>query len=282
MPPESPRLAVVCNDVRSEIRAAHAAQRLQCALLCDVDPKRLQDLDFVLLYDEQGLSIQETGAKAPGPVRAEFITGAVGHRYRFGGGKGQQIAKAVGVKAGVYPHVLDLTAGLGRDGFVLASLGCRVTLVERSLPVWLLLEDGLQRARQMAEESELQRVLERIELIAMDGLQYLNGLVEPPDVVYLDPMFPERHKSAEVKKEMRAFHQLVGRDDDADDLLLSALGQARYRVVVKRPRKAPLLAQREPSYQLSGKTTRFDVYALRKLPEQWPEPAASKTACTTE
>src|SRR5690625_5452255 len=70
-------------------------------------------------------------------------------------------------------------------------------------------------------------------------------------------MYPERHKSAEVKKEMRAFHQLVGRDDDADDLLLSALGQARYRVVVKRPRKAPLLAQREPSYQLSGKTTRF-------------------------
>src|SRR5690625_6989143 len=81
---------------------------------------------------------------------------------------------------------------------------------------------------------------------------------------------------------MRAFHQLVGRDDDADDLLLSALGQARYRVVVKRPRKAPLLAQREPSYQLSGKTTRFDVYAQRKLPEQWPEPAASKTVCTAE
>lgn len=270
----SPRLAVVCNDPHSRDRAAHAAQRLQCALLLGVEPRHLQDLDFVLLYDEQGVSIQETGAKAPGPVRAEFITGAAGHRYRFGGGKGQLIAKAVGIKAGVYPHVLDLTAGLGRDGFVLASLGCRVTLVERSLPVCLLLEDGLQRARKMAQEAELHRALARIELMAMDGLDYVNGLAVPPDVVYLDPMFPERHKSAEVKKEMRAFHQLVGQDEDADALLVAALDRARYRVVVKRPRKAPLLAGREPSYQLSGKTTRFDVYALRKLPEQLPESAA--------
>lgn len=267
----SPRLAVVCNDAHSRDRAAHAAQRLQCGLLLDVDPKHVQDLDFVLLYDEQGVSIQETGAKAPGPVRAEFITGAVGHRYRFGGGKGQLIAKAVGIKAGVYPHVVDLTAGLGRDGFVLASLGCRVTLVERSLPVWLLLEDGLQRAEQMAQEMELQSTLERIELVAMDGLAYLNGLAEPADVMYLDPMFPERNKSAEVKKEMRAFHQLVGKDEDADALLVAALDRVRYRVVVKRPRKAPLLAGRQPSYQLSGKTTRFDIYALRKLPEQLPE-----------
>src|SRR5690625_3948056 len=104
MHPEYPRLAVVCYDLRSKVRAPHAAERLKGALLCDVEPKRLQDLDFVWLYDEQGLSIQETGAKAPGPVRAEFITSAVGHRYRFGGGKGQQIAKAVGVKAGVYPQ----------------------------------------------------------------------------------------------------------------------------------------------------------------------------------
>src|SRR5690625_7768177 len=96
----------------------------------------------------------------------------------------------------------------------------------------------------------------------MDGLQYLNGLVEAADVVYLDPMFPERHKSAEVKKEMRAFHQLVGRDDEADDLLLSALGQARYRVVVKRPRTPPLLAQREASAPLRGKTTRTADSAL--------------------
>lgn len=270
----SPRLAVVCKDPHSRDQAAHAAQRLQCALLPGVDSTHLQDLDFVLLYDEQGVSIQEAGAKAPGPVRAEFITGAIGHRYRFGGGKGQLIAKAVGIKAGVYPHVLDLTAGLGRDGFVLASLGCRVTLVERSLLVCLLLEDGLQRARQMAQEAELHRVLARIELMAMDGLGYVNGLAVPPDVVYLDPMFPERHKSAEVKKEMRAFHQLVGQDEDADALLLAALDRARYRVVVKRPRKAPLLAGREPSYQLSGKTTRFDVYALRKLPAQLPESAA--------
>ena len=42
--------------------------------------------------------------------------------------------------------MLDATAGLGRDAFVLASLGCQVTLIERVPAVAALLENGIERA----------------------------------------------------------------------------------------------------------------------------------------
>jgi 16S rRNA (guanine1516-N2)-methyltransferase len=82
----------------------------------------------------------------------------------------------------------------------------------------------------------------------------------------MDPMFPERKKSAKVKKEMQAFHQIVGADEDAAELLPLALERAKYRLVIKRSASAGYLADMQPSYSLEGKSTRFDIFALRKLP----------------
>lgn len=181
------------------------------------------------------------------------------------------IAKAVGVKAGVYPHVLDATAGLGKDAFVLATLGCRVQMLERSPIVHVLLQDGLQRAREQSgfDDPELARIIARMDLLSADSQDYLSHISdnERPDVIYLDPMFPDRQKSADVKKEMAAFHHVVGKDEDADSLLDKALAQALYRVVVKRPRKAPFIANKTPSYQLEGKSSRYDIYTIKKMPE---------------
>lgn len=277
-------LLVLCNSPYFRSEAAEAARVLGAPLLLNIRPPELEQAPFALLYDEQGVSLCHTGRKVPGPVRVDFLAGALDHRRRFGGGKGQMIAKAVGVKAGVYPAVLDVTAGLGRDGFVLACLGCPVHWLERSPLVYRLLEDGLARARRQAAEEadpELEAILARLSLSEGDGREYLarlEGLDEEPqrlgekpqrpDVVYLDPMFPERNKSADVKKEMRAFHCLVGRDEDAGELLAQALSVTRYRVVVKRPRKAPDLAGIAPSHRIEGKSSRFDVYARQKLPER--------------
>ena len=86
-----------------------------------------------------------------------------------------------------------------------------------------------------------------------------------PQVVYLDPMFPTRDKSAQVKKEMRLFHPLVGADDDAPRLLEAALALASHRVVVKRPRRAQAITGTPPSYALEGKSSRFDIYPKKSL-----------------
>lgn len=264
-------MPVVCNHPEYRAQAAALASHLQQSLLIDCDPQALTGCAFVLLCDAQGIALQQTGRKAPGPVRAEFTAGAVDHRRKFGGGKGQMIAKAVGVKAGVYPRVLDVTAGLGKDAFVLATLGCHVQMLERSPVVHCLLQDGLARALNYAasEDRELQLTLERLQLLATDSREYLASLNESerPGVIYLDPMFPEREKSADVKKEMRAFHDLVGRDDDAGELLELALLNAIYRVVVKRPRKASFVGGKAPSYQLEGKSSRYDIYTNKKIPD---------------
>ena len=221
------------------------------------------DADFALQLGAEGLQFVELGPQAPGAVRVDFVEGAVAHRRLFGGGTGQMIAKAVGVQPGVRPQVLDATAGLGRDAFVLASLGCTMTLIERQPLIAALLEDGLARARQSTEVAPIAAQMRLLQGNAMELLSAWSD--EAPQVIYLDPMFPHRDKSALVKKEMRLFRPLVGDDLDAPALLAAALALASHRVVVKRPRKAPCIEGAKPSYVLEGKSSRYDIYAKKAL-----------------
>ena len=221
------------------------------------------DARFALQLGVDGLQLNELAVSGQGPVRADFIGGAVAHRRLYGGGSGQMIAKAVGIQPGIRPSVLDATAGLGRDAFVLAMLGCTVSLIERQPLVCALLEDALQRAQTVAE---LAPIVARMHLLSGDAIDVM-GLWsgDAPQVIYLDPMFPERDKSALVKKEMRLFKPIVGADDDAPQLLAAALSLATHRVVVKRPRKAPAIAGAEPGYVLEGNSSRFDIYPKKAL-----------------
>lgn len=192
------------------------------------------------------------------PVYVDFVSGAARHRQQYGGGRSQAVARAVGLHQRKDLLVLDATAGLGRDAFVLASLGATVILLERHPIVHLLLSDGLDRARISGDP-----LFERMHL-QQGSLEHLSGELSP-DVVYLDPMFPERRSNAAVKKDMALFHTLVGSDEDADALLEPALALAQRRVVVKRPRIAPHLAGQQPGMVLAGKSSRFDIYPLKSI-----------------
>lgn len=193
-----------------------------------------------------------------GAVWVDFVQGAQAHRRKFGGGLGQPVAKAVGLRGDYRPRVLDCTAGQGRDAFVLASLGCTVTLLERSPVAFLLLQDGLHRAAQHADTAS---IAERMQLEAGDAIQWLNAHATAEfDVVYLDPMFPEPDKRAKSKKDMAAFQTLIGGDIDANALLAPARKLAKKRVIVKRPRHAPWLAEEKPNFVFDGESTRFDGY----------------------
>lgn len=222
------------------------------------------DALFALVLTQNQLELRKRDEPKLGAVFVDLVGGAVGHRRKFGGGKGQSIAKAVGLNKGATPSVLDATAGLGRDAFVLASLGCNVQMVERHPVVAALLDDGLARAKADPEIGEW--VSERLSLLHASSHDALVKLVEQgeelvrPDVVYLDPMFPHKKKSALVKKEMRVFQSLVGADNDADDLYEPAYTLATKRVVVKRPDYAGFLAGKTPSTQIATKKNRFDVY----------------------
>ncbi|MFI8750571.1 class I SAM-dependent methyltransferase [Vreelandella lionensis] len=200
------------------------------------------------------------------PLSVDFVSGKAAHRRQFGGGRGQLVAKACGLTKGITPSVVDATAGLGRDAFVLASLGAPVLMIERVEAIAALLQDGLERA---ASADETALIAGRMALRHGDAAEQLAALVADaefaPQVIHLDPMFPHREKSALVKKEMRVFRELAGDDDDAPRLLEAALEVATHRVLVKRPRKAPPIAGPAPQHTLEGKTSRYDLYVHRSL-----------------
>ncbi|OCA55467.1 16S rRNA (guanine(1516)-N(2))-methyltransferase RsmJ [Photorhabdus namnaonensis] len=213
---------------------------------------------MALVLTPQRLELRKRDEPKLGGIYVDFVSGTMAHRRRFGGGRGEAVAKAIGIKKDYLPTVVDATAGLGRDAFVLASLGCHVRMLERHPVVAALLDDGLQRGYQDEEIGGW--LQERMTLLHASSITALADITPQPDVVYLDPMYPHKQKSALVKKEMRVFQSLVGADEDADSLLAPARALAKRRVVVKRPDYAEPLAGVAASADITTKNHRFDIY----------------------
>ena len=170
------------------------------------------------------------------------------------------LVKAAKIKNATTPlHAVDATAGLGEDALLLAAAGFEVELFERNPVISALLEDALRRA---AEVPELAGTVSRMHLHAGDSIEALGSLGESPDIIYLDPMFPARQKSAAVKKKFQLLHKLEGPCEDQEALLQAALDAGPRKVVVKRPLKASYLAGVKPSHSLSGKEIRYDCIVL--------------------
>jgi len=192
----------------------------------------------------------------------DFVGGKAKHRRQYGGGKNQPLAKACGIDKHPDWTILDATAGLGKDAFVLASLGATVTLCEQHPALYGLLADGVCRA---SEDLAVADIASRMTCVNQDSIVYFNSLRSStnalPNVIYLDPMYPERKKSAKIKKEMQILQYLVGHTDD-NKLLAAALTTATHRVVVKRPKSATPLNDKPPSYSVSSVNTRYDIYVI--------------------
>ncbi|MGB8285751.1 MAG: class I SAM-dependent methyltransferase [Candidatus Aquirickettsiella gammari] len=243
----------------TEITLLDSAQKLAKSLFLPyIEYSKQEKFDFILALTLTGLYLKDLGKKSLGMLRIDFLQGKLAYRLHHLHNQKQLLAKAVGLKVNFKPTVLDATAGLGSDGFILAQLGCSVTLLERSPVIFALLRDGLNRAIKHPKYSLLS-----IKLIQTNSLIYLKKISarkETPDIIYLDPMYPHSAKSALAKKEMRFLRQLVGDDIDAVNLLALALVCAKQRVVVKRPRLAPYLAKLKPQHSIFGKQHRLDVY----------------------
>ena len=162
-------------------------------------------------------------------------------------------ARVRGVEA---PTAVDATAGLGEDSLLLAAAGFSVRLYEKDQVIAALLRDALERA---AALPELADVVARMELLEEDSVEALPHLDFSPDVVLLDPMFPERTKSAAVKKKFQLLHHLERPCENEGELLDAALAACPRKIVIKRPPKGPVLAGVKPSYQVTGKAVRYDV-----------------------
>ena len=218
-----------------------------------------------LVIDTHEVWLQPLEKPRPGRVTVDFSSPDMRHRRKSG--HNEPLGKAVGVKADMKPRVFDATAGLGRDAFVLADLGCEIELSEASPVLHFLLKHAHKTALLSASEKVIQAA-ERMVISHGDSTcRSITGF----NAIYLDPMFPDRSKSAAIKKDLAAVQSLLtsqslspemarsGLTDQAAELLNWALSQPVERVVIKRPAKSPYLGGVKPSHSITGKTVRFDV-----------------------
>ena len=190
-------------------------------------------------------------------LKCSFIEGPILHRLKYGRGRGQNLAKAVGMKFNKNRNIIDATAGLGYDSFILASIGAKVTLIERSQKMYELLQNGIDEG--ISFGGEIEKIINRMELLFGDSKDILPKLT--PEVIMIDTMYKDRKKTALVKNNMRLVRDIVGPDSDYIDLLKVALNCATNRVVLKQPRYAePIKEIRKCSHQILGKTIRYDVF----------------------
>ena len=190
-------------------------------------------------------------------LKCSFIEGPILHRLKYGKGRGQNLAKAVGMKFNKNRNIIDATAGLGYDSFILASLGAKVTLIERSQKMHTLLQNGIDEG--ILFGGEIEKIVNRMELLFGDSKDILPKLT--PEVIMIDTMYKDRKKTALVKNNMRLVREIVGPDSDYIELLKVALNCAKNRVVLKQPRYAePIKEITKCSHQILGKTIRYDVF----------------------
>ncbi len=256
---ETGSTCVVCDNAEKLTLAEDFSRTHQLPLLAEKN----RQYAFQLCYFEDRVELYSRQLNTG--IHVDFCAGKLAHRRQFGGGRGQAIAKAVGLKQGRSPKLLDATAGLASDAFTLATLGCAVTMLERSSILCSLIEDAIRRA---ANQPALDDIFQRgFQLRNVDAIDYMQQMSsgDYPDVIYLDPMYPEKKKSAQVKKSMQILQLMHGADDNAGELLECSLSHVIKRVVVKRPIHAGAVNDRKPSTCIKSKNTRYDIYSIEKL-----------------
>ncbi len=248
------KIAVVQEGKAADAGELALARQLD-AEICSAEQLPTSSADFYLRRESAGLGLYRNRGEKTGAVRVDFASAAVRHRAADGLRR-QSLLKAAGVKADFLPTVLDATAGLGRDAYLLARAGCQVMMLERSSLMYVLLLDGMDRGAALAEEEAA-----AVKRLSLEHTDFMTADLADRqfDVVYLDPMFPEAKQRALVKKELQLLKELLG-FQDGKGMLERARAFAGRRVVVKRGSKSPWLDDIKPELSFSGRSSRYDVY----------------------
>lgn len=257
----SPPAIFVSSTIDSAIFLQKAAELAKKLGLKFIPTPAERSSELLLAYTPEGLKLLQaplSSGRFATLLFVDFVGGKNGFRLAKNCSTKQAIARAAGIKPGFRPAVLDCTAGLGGDAFVLAGLGCQVTMCERSPIVSALLADGMDRALQEPTTADIVR--HRMQLVVGNATDFLAQNSEGYATIYLDPMYPHRRSSALNSQAMRTLRTLVGDDEDCGTVLETALKKTQNRVVVKRPRSAPTLTETAPSHVITMKNSRFDIY----------------------
>ena len=238
-------------DERIVICAVDPAFAEEAALLAQRIGARVSDEPgdkLTLLVDRDGISLTGYGLS----LRGDFTQ--MLHRITRGRLSHEMLVKMTKTKS-EHPVAVDATAGMGEDALLLAAAGYEVILFEQDAVIAALLRDAMNRAK---NHPGLSKAIGRMKLIEGDSIELMHDMVRSPEVVYLDPMFPERRKSGLINKKLQLLQKLEQPCAQEEELLNAALFVRPKKIIIKRPLKGAYLAGRKPGYTVKGKAIRYD------------------------
>ena len=237
----------VCIGKGGQRDQAESFARKTESIIADKPGKNL-----TVLFDSKGISLTGYGLTYQGDFENML------HRVTNGRLQHEMLVRAAkSEKEG--RKAIDATAGMGEDAFLLAAQGYEVTLYEQNPVVAVLLKDALRRAK---KHPILKEIAVRMKLVEGDSVECMSKLLDPVDVIYLDPMFPARQKSSLINKKLQLIQKLEPPCSEEKDLFDAAIKAGPSRIIVKRPLKSVCPDGREPSYILKGKAIRYDCYVM--------------------
>lgn len=241
-------MVIYCENEKLNSKADSISEKLKVPILHN--RADIPESELTLVLSDDGLSL----CKEEQVIRGDF--NKLSKRLKMSNLQGEMIVKACKIKGVQEVKILDATAGLGEDSFLLAAAGFRVVLFERDPVIAELLDDALERA---AADENLKNIASRMQLVKGDSIELMPEFAQKADVVLLDPMFPERNKSSLVKKKFQLIHYLENPCEEENELLQAAYSVKPQKIVVKRPLKGPFLGDEKPNHSFMGKTIRYDV-----------------------
>ncbi|MCR5800331.1 MAG: class I SAM-dependent methyltransferase [Lachnospiraceae bacterium] len=246
---------VVCDNSEYLTQAVACAEKAGAKLMTHIDAKSDMGDKLILRFGPDGVTLTGAG----GTMRGDFAS--MLPRLKTGNMQHELLVKAVRIK-GCIPKVMDATAGMGEDSLILAAAGFDVTMYEYNPIIAALLADAMKRA---VNDTQLCNIVSRMHLNCADSTEAMKNSGGAYDVILLDPMFPDRKKSALVKKKFQILHDVERPCLHERELLEAALMAKAKKTVIKRPVKGAYLAGIKPDYSLAGKVIRFDVISRKDI-----------------
>lgn len=231
-------IAIKCDDASRRL-ASQLAEFLNVPIIGQQDRS---DTKFLLEINHDALSLRAVCQPKLKPFCLDF------NRARPGKGK-DPLLRAIGTHT---YSVIDATAGWCSDALHIARHDIKVLAIEQNRIVAALATHAMKKITQ----PDLKK---RFTLMNGDSVEVLDSLAQSPDVIYLDPMYPDKNKNSATKKELTLLRDIVGVQENSQQLFARAMAWAKHRVVVKRPHYAPPLAAGKVG-ETRSKLVRFDIY----------------------